>query len=159
MEQWTAAGAFNATPGQEISEAVYNAMLNAMPPLKLPQGIALHALHEYNIPVHAGFLMGEPADSDSQGQLYLAFGSCDFGKGARFYYLGTTHPEPKLNGTFYYFDCMNAFVNGGLFPADEFDNDAEAIRKAADYEATLYKYTFKNGRRTENITLYEPAFY
>ena len=68
-------------------------------------------------------------------------------------------PErPVLNGIYYFFDCMNAFVNDGLFPASEFKDDAEAVRMAADYEASLYKYEFTDGARTGSSILYEPMF-
>ena len=159
MEQWQNDGNFKAAPGQEITEEVYNFMLDAMPPLTLPREKAEEALHAYSIPVHAGFLMGEPHDHDTAGPRYLAFGSNDYGKGKHFYYLGLAHEAPRLHGTYYYFDCLNAFVNGGLFPAGEFKDDAEAIQKAADYEATLYKYEYRHGQRTDSRVLYEPAFY
>ena len=68
-------------------------------------------------------------------------------------------PEPAkpLDGTYYYFDCMNAFVNNGLFPAREFSGDEEAIKMAADYEATLYKYEIADGVKTGSSILYDPG--
>ena len=159
MERWRQDGSFNADPGQEITEAVYNEMLNCMPPGSLPRDKARQVLRDYNLPIHAGFLMGEPHSSDKRGQYYLAFGMNDYGKGKHYYYLGLSLPERKIpDGFYYYMDCMNAFVNDGLFPAAEFEDDADAIRHAANYEATLYKYEFKDGQRISSATLYEPAF-
>ena len=59
-EQWAADGSFKAEPGQEIEETVYNELFNVLPPLPLPIETAQRALTDLNIPVHAGFLMGEP---------------------------------------------------------------------------------------------------
>ena len=155
-EQWERDGAFNADPGQEITEDVYNEMLNCMPPKNLPRDKARQALQDLKIPVHAGFLMGEPYGHDKEGQLYLAFGMNDYGKGKHFYYLGLAHPEKLLHGTYYFMDCMNAFINNGVFPASEFKDEQEAIQTAGDYEATLYKYEYRNGRRVSSTDLYDP---
>lgn len=159
MQQWYTDRDFKAEPGQEITEDVYNEMLNVMPPKTIPAEKARQALQDFNIPVHAGFLMGEPTDSSPNGLLYRAFGMNDYGKGKHYYYLGLSLPARKLNGTYYHFDCMNAFVNDGMFNAAEFKNDAEAIQYAADYEATLYKYEYKDGDRISSAVLYEPRFY
>lgn len=158
MEQWKHDGTFSAQAGQEITEEVYNEMMNCNPPGKLPAKKAKQALQDHNIPVHAGFLMGEPHSSDSKGQLFLAFGSNDYGHGAHFYYLGLSRPAKVLHGEYYYMDCLNAFVNDGLFPAGEFSDDADAIRTAADYEATLYKYVYQDGEKISSRILYEPQF-
>lgn len=157
-EQWKSDRAFKAEPGQEITEDIYEEMLNCMPPRSLPKGKARQALQDYRIPVHAGFLMGEPHDHDTDGPLYMAFGMNDYGRGQRFYYLGLSRPAPELNGSYYFMDCMNAFVNDGLFPAGEFRDDADAIQTAANYEATLYRYEYRNGERISSKVLYEPAF-
>jgi len=158
MKQWQADRDFKAEPGQEIDADIYDEMLNVMPPLQLPADKARQALRDYNTPIHAGFLMGEPTDSSPQGLLYRAFGANDYGKGKHYYYLGLSLPARRLNGSYYYFDCMNAFVNDGLFKAAEFDGDADAIRHAANYEATLYKYEYKDGERISSAILYEPRF-
>ena len=159
MQEWENDRKFRAVPGQEITAEVYDHMLNAMPPKSIPQEKARQALEEYQIPVHAGFLMGEPHSTDRDGkQLYLAFGMNDYGKGKHYYYLGLSRPYKKLHGQYYFFDCMNAFVNGGLFPAAEFESDAEAIQKAADYEATLYKLEYDHGDRITTAVLYQPMF-
>lgn len=158
-EQWKADRAFKAEPGQEIEQAVYESMLNCIPPKELPRKAALMMLGEKELPVHAGFLMGEPNDTDKEGPLYLAFGSNTYSDKTRYYYMGKFHEDPKLNGQYYFLDCMNAFANDGLFPAGEFKDDLEAIRTAANYEATLYKYTFKDGEEIEEKVLYEPRFY
>lgn len=156
MEDWKADRTFSASPGQEIAAEVYDSMLNCVPPVDLPRATADKALEDYKIPVHAGFLMGEPTSSDKEGLLYHAFGMNHYSKGNRYYYLGLSRPEPKLNGRYYYMDCMNAFVNDGLFPESEFTDDRDAIRAAADYEATLYKYEFKDGELIRNDKLYDP---
>jgi ribosomal protein S6 len=159
MEQWKADRTFKAEPGQEIAADVYEQMLNCMPPKTLPQEKARQALQDYKIPVHAGFLMGEPHSSDKRGQHYLAFGMNDYGKGKHYYYLGLSLPVKKIqDGSYYFMDCLNAFVNGGLFPASEFKDDADAIQTAANYEATLYKYEYKHGERISSVALYEPQF-
>lgn len=155
-EQWEKDREFKADPGQEITEDIYNEMLNCMPPKNLPRGKARQALQDYRIPVHAGFLMGEPHSTSPEGELYLAFGMNNYGKGEHYYYLGLARPEKKLNGTYYYMDCMNAFVNDGLFPAKEFKDEQEAIQTAGNYEATLYKYEYRNGERVSSTVLYEP---
>lgn len=67
-------------------------------------------------------------------------------------------PQPLPDGIYYYFECLEALENDGLFPKSKFMDDAEAVRMAADYEASLYKYEFKSGTRVGSSTLYEPAF-
>lgn len=160
MQDWKTDRDFKAEPGQEITEDVYNEMLNCMPPQAIPQGKARQALREYNVPVHAGFLMGEPHSTDTDGTpLYRAFGMNDYGKGKHYYYLGLSKEARRLDGTYYYMDCMNAFVNDGLFPVSEFESDAEAIQKAADYEATLYRDEYRDGVRISSTILYQPRFF
>ena len=56
----------------------------------------------------------------------------------------------------YYFVSMNAFING-IFPAAEFKDDTDAIQTAAEYEATLYKYEYRNGERIGSRILYDPG--
>lgn len=65
--------------------------------------------------------------------------------------------KEKANGVFYFLDCMNAFINDGLFPADQFKSEAEAIQTAADYEATLYRYEYRDGELINSKVLYQPA--
>lgn len=84
MEQWKADRTFKAEPGQEITEDIYEEMLNCMPPRTLPREKARQALQDYKIPVNAGFLIGEPHSSDQRGQYYMAFGN----NGKHYYYLG-----------------------------------------------------------------------
>lgn len=64
--------------------------------------------------------------------------------------------KPARNGCYYYMSCMNAFANG-LYPEAEFENDEDAIRTAANYEATLYKYTFHDNKKINSCVLYTPA--
>ena len=157
-ESWELDGSFSAEAGQEISAEVYNDMLNCMPPLSLPRATAEHALSVLKIPVHAGFLMGEPHSNDSAGQLYLAFGMNDYGKGKHYYYLGLSHEEKRTPAGFYYcFDCLNAFVSNRLFKASAFENDQEAIDFGANYEATVYKLEFNAaGEKVSSALLYDP---
>lgn len=56
---------------------------------------------------------------------------------------------------YYRFDCMNSYV-AGLYKAEEFSSEAEAIAKASDYEATLVKYIYSNGERIASSLLYDP---
>lgn len=85
MENWNADRYFKADPGQEITQEIYDAMLNGVPPKTLPPEMVVKSLEEYNVTVHAGFLMGEPDSDDSEGRaLYLAFGM----NGKHYFYLG-----------------------------------------------------------------------
>lgn len=158
MEDWKRDGSFSAKPGQEVSEGVYSAMLNCAPPKTLPSGKAKQALQDLNIPVHAGFLMGEPHSTDKETgkELYLAFGMNNYGKGSRYYYLGLSLPPVVLDGIYYFFDCLNAFVNNGLFKESEFKDDGDAVSFGANYEATVYKYEYKNGERVGSALLFDP---
>lgn len=158
MEQWQADGDFKAQPGQEIAAAVYNEMRETVPPLPIPGRKAEQALEAYSIPVHDGFLMGEPTKESPDGLLYRAFGMNDYGKGKHYFYLGLSLPAEMRTGTFYFMECMNAFINDGLFPAAEFKDDADAIQTAADYEATLYRQEWKDGERISSVLLYEPRY-
>lgn len=156
MENWKSDRTFNAEPGQEISEDIYNEMLNCMPPKTLPRDKAAQALEAYRIPVHAGFLMGEPHSDSKDGNLYLAFGMNDYGKGKHYYYLGLSLPAKVLHGVYYYFDCLNAFVNNGYFKESDFKDDADAIKTGANYEATVYKCEYRHGERISSKELYNP---
>lgn len=164
MEQWTQDRTFNAEAGQEISADVYEQMLNCMPPESLPRNKARQALQDYNIPVHAGFLMGEPHSTDRNGnQLYLAFGMNDYGKGKHYYYLGLSIAQPELNGDFYFFDCVGLIYNGDIsglpdnfVPVSTYKSDKEARADAANYEATLYRYTYEHDERVKTTLLYDP---
>lgn len=148
---------FQGEAGQEISADVYEEMLNVMPPERLPRSKARQALQDYDIPVHAGFLMGEPHSTNKDGDaLFLAFGMNDYGKGKKYYYLRLSVKEPELHGDFYFFDCMNACVTDRYFKVSAFKDDADAISTAANYEATLYRYTYEYGERVKTTVLYEP---
>lgn len=157
MAQWAQDRTFKAEPGQEISAEVYEEMLNCMPPETLPRDKARQALQDFSIPVHAGFLMGEPHSASKNGPLYLAFGMNDYGKGKHYYYLGLSVKAPTLCGDYYYFDCMSSPPGGRYYEAAAFAGDQDAINTAANYEATLYKVTFdRNGDRARKVTLYDP---
>ena len=156
-EQWGADNTFKATAGQEITEEIYNRMLNALPPLSLPRDKARQALQDYKIAVHSGFLMGEMYDTTAEGEpLYMAFGMNDYGKGKHYYYLGLSIKQKELNGVYYFFDCLNAFLTDRYFELMAFESEKEAISTAANYEATLYKMTFEAGELTERKELYNP---
>ena len=76
---WRNDRTFKAAPGQEIEEHIYNQMLNCMPPNRLPR-------NEQTAGFIAGFLMGEPYDSDpiTGRARYAAFGRRD----GKFYFIG-----------------------------------------------------------------------
>lgn len=93
MRQWKKDRVFKAEPGQEVSAEVYEIMHNCLPPKRLPVGAERKALEEYNLPIHAGFLMGEPQDYEGGHVRFLAFGSNTGGKKKHYYYLGLSTPE------------------------------------------------------------------
>ena len=159
MEQWREDRTFNAKPGQEITEALYFEMLNALPPEDLPAETARQALSKYRLPIHNGFLMGEPHSTGYNGELlYLAFGYSDYGRGVHYYYLGLSGAAPKLAGVYYFFDGLEDIGDDNLKPAEIYDGEAEAIRQAADIEATLYRQEYTDGILTAEAVLYEPAY-
>lgn len=88
LEAWRANREFNAEPGQEVAEEVYNEFFNVMPPERLPRRTAARALNDYGILVDSGFLVSEPIGSGEQGPLYRAFGRISKGDGPHYYYLG-----------------------------------------------------------------------
>ena len=73
-ENWAADGTFKAAPGQEISEEIYNEMLNVMPPLRLKEAQGCTA----------GFRSSEPYTHENGKPLYMAFGK----RNGKYYYLG-----------------------------------------------------------------------
>ena len=87
MDHWRADRDFKATPGQEIAPDVYDEMMNATPPIRLSAEASAIARDRFQILSTAGFLMGEPSESDQDGLLYLAFVSA----GNRRYFIGTAH--------------------------------------------------------------------
>ena len=48
------------------------------------------------------------------------------------------------NVTYYQFDCKNSYV-AGLYKAEEFSSEEEAIGKASDYEQHLLSTSTKMG--------------
>lgn len=159
METWKQAGIFNADPGQEITAEVYYSMLNELPPEELPAEKARQALKSYGLPIHNGFLMGDPAANDNKGPVYHAFGFNDYGKGKHYYYIGLSHKEERRQGMYYYFDCLTDIGSDNIKPAENYKDDRAAIQAAADLEATLYKVEYKNGRQVNEILLYEPQYF
>ena len=79
--------------------------------------------------------------------------------GQHYYYLGLSKAETPLEGTYYYFDGLEDIGNGNMKPAVYYENDREAIRQAADIEATLYKCEYKNGDQVTSQVIYEPKYY
>ena len=63
--------------------------------------------------------------------------------------------QPKIE-YFYTFDCMNAVFADRFFAEAAFEGDSDAIKTAANYEATLYKHRFVNGEKTLTEKLYDP---
>lgn len=57
---------------------------------------------------------------------------------------------------YYAFECKNAFYEGKLFPVSHFKSDEEAKKKAADLEATLFKYEYENGACVAYDCIYYP---
>lgn len=159
MKQWEQDGTFKATPGQEITEEIYDQMLNCMPPKSLHRKQCEYALSKFHTVCHAGFLMGEPYTSNKNGDpLYCAFGSNSFDKG-HFYYLGLMPELGVKNGCYYLFDCMGVLNNDdNFFRARDFKDDQDAINTAINYEADLYKVLFVDGNIIEQKLLHETMF-
>lgn len=159
--QWESDGEMQAAPGQQVDEQIYNDMLQVLPPLELPRAATREAWKRYKIPVHGGFLMGDPitADREKGTLLYMAFACNGFGHGERYYYLGLYAAEPEKNGTYYYFDELDFMEGDGLRPAADFADDAAAIRYAKDHETSLKRMTFEGGELAEQVALYEPAYF
>lgn len=158
-EDWRRDGSFKAEPGQEIAKEIYDQMFNAMPPMALPRNVAENALNNLHVPVHAGFMMGEPYGTSEEGTLFLAFGKNNYGKGDRYFYLGLGHKDkPIKNGTYFLFESLEEFPNDGFMKADDQFTEKKAIRIAREREASLYKVEFSNGKMTDKKSLYVPMF-
>ena len=71
-QDWHRDKTFAAQPGQEIEPEIYDHMLNALPPLRLPRCPQTDGFI-------AGFMLGEPWDSDPETgrNRYAAFGLRD----------------------------------------------------------------------------------
>lgn len=160
MNAWNQDKDFRADPGQEITEEVYENLLNIGPPLSLPRKAASRALSEYRLPIAAGFMLGEPAKDSPEGRaMYAAFGMYHCRGGARYYYLGLSERDPVLDGIYYYLECMEALGDNNLFPGDTFRDDRDAVLMAADYEATLYRIQYKGGILVSKEKLYQPPYF
>lgn len=58
---------------------------------------------------------------------------------------------------YYAFECMNAFYADKLFAVESFKSEKEAIKKAEDLEATLFRYEYDaNGVCVEYDCLHTP---
>ena len=90
IKEWTDDGEFSAAPGQQVTEEVYDAMLNGVPP-KIFSEEAMEKASELGLCIFAGFLMGEPDSGDEHGSKYLAFGMSN----DRYYYVGKVHANRK----------------------------------------------------------------
>lgn len=157
-EQWERDNALKAVPGQQIEAVIYNDNFDIVPPLALPRAAADIAMSVYKIPVHAGFMMGEAADTTEAGPVYRAFGMNEYRGEKRYYYLGLFPQAKKLDGIYYYIEPAGGLPNDGLLPESYFANDQEAIRAAANLEAVLYRYTYIHGRQVGSVTLYDPIY-
>ena len=72
-------------------------------------------------------------------------------------------PEGVQNGIYYLFDCLNGTIGGELITADEVsarlygdgrtltENELKII--AANYEAELFKYEYRDGEEVERRQL------
>lgn len=89
IEDWRTDGRFKAVESQEIQKEIYEKMMNALPPFRLPRYKAEEIRNKYGIQINAGFLMPEPFCSDTDGFLFMAFGTC----GRKYYYLGMSKNE------------------------------------------------------------------
>lgn len=78
-ENWHADRSFNAVPGQEITEEIYEEMFEVMPPYRLPRCKRTEGCV-------SGFLVSEAATIDwrTGKDLYSAFGKC----GDKHYFIG-----------------------------------------------------------------------
>lgn len=158
--RWEDDGELKAEPGQEIDEQIYNDMFNVLPPLPLPRAATAETWKRYRIPIHGGFMMGEPITSDSEkGLQYMAFGFNGFGHGEKYFYLGLYPEEPKKQGTYYFFEDLDDMEGDGLRPAADFADDAAAIRYAIDHETGVKRMTFEGGELAEQVALYTPAYF
>ena len=146
-------------PGEEIPESIYKAAEQQAKSSgtykSLSRSGARFALASFDRPIHDGFMMQR-----TDGQL-IGYGWTNYQRGVtpdyRYYYIGPVKDDPKMNGDYYYFDCMNAFVNEGYFPADQFEDDGEAIETGADYEADVYKVRFDDGELIASRHIYSPC--
>ena len=154
MSQWNRDRVFKAEPGQAISEAVYDQMLHCLPSKNLPNETGLYALRILGIPVHSGFLMGEPETADKNGILYRAFGMNNFGK-PKYFYLGLSTEGEMLNGDYYYFDCLEDLGQDNLYPTNKFRSERQAVLTARQYEANLFKRSYDHGNITNEVKLHD----
>lgn len=84
-DDWSRDVSFAAVPGQEVTEQIYEYMLNVMPPIRLPRC-------ERTEGFTAGFMMGEAASTDLETgkTLYSAFGKRD----GCFFFIGLLPVHP-----------------------------------------------------------------
>lgn len=145
-------------PGEEITPKEYEEETAKAMEAGTLRGLSLcgarYALEELGRPIHDGYMV------EGSGGRFIGYGWTNYQRGTKpeyhYYYLGEVEDDPKLNGVFYYFDCMNAFTNSGYFPAENFTDEETAIKTGADYEADVHKVTFKDGEAIEDILLYTP---
>lgn len=76
-EDWHRDRNFNAQPGQEVDEEIYDEMFDVMPPARMPM--------REETAGYVGFCVGEPASTDEDGNLtFSTFGKRE----GKYYYLG-----------------------------------------------------------------------
>lgn len=73
-----------------------------------------------------------------------------------------------LQGTYYYFDCMDGLIGDKLLTAVEVSEilhgraedltEKQLIQIAANYEATLYRQEYTAGELTAEATLYDCGY-
>ena len=71
--------------------------------------------------------------------------------------------ESMTDGIYYYFDCLDGIIGEELITAEELSKrlygrdksltEAQIKHIAADYEAELHRYTYKDGKEAEHVQL------
>ena len=84
-DDWARDESFAAAPGQEVTQQIYEYMLDVMPPIRLPRCKRTEGFI-------AGFMMGEPTstDLDTGKSLYSAFAN----SGEHYYFIGLLPVHP-----------------------------------------------------------------
>lgn len=80
-EQWSKDGTLKVQPGQQIETKIYDALLNVLPPRRLP-----HA--DFPVAVTSGFMCGEPYTHEEFDGVWQAFYFAFGRNGDKCYYLG-----------------------------------------------------------------------
>lgn len=154
-KQWTKDGDFKARPGQEVAADVYAGMKRLARPVRLSTKAARNfAAGRTGGPIIDGFLVGEPADEDHDGDLYHAF-TMRMSPKARYFYAGLMHKPERATGLFYQITGSDtpfseAFVKNYLLPG-ELTDDAKAARES------LFELEYKDGEIIRVKKIYDPT--